>query len=108
MRKYFSATNMVLLLLCLMYLITYVDRVNMSTAGAAMKAGLGLIVSPAVASYIIDLTGLLPFHVTIGLLALSALTAFAMDPEKAFVEDEVMEMEEAVEMPVTVKPLPNR
>jgi MFS family permease len=42
MRKYFSATNMVLLLLCLMYLITYVDRVNISTAGSSMKAELNL------------------------------------------------------------------
>ncbi len=40
MRKYFSATNMVLFLLCLMYLITYVDRVNISTAGAAIKSDL--------------------------------------------------------------------
>lgn len=32
----------VLLLLCLMYFITYVDRVNISTAAAAFKADLGL------------------------------------------------------------------
>lgn len=42
MRKYFSATNLVLLLLCAMYLITYVDRVNISTAGSAMKGELHL------------------------------------------------------------------
>jgi MFS family permease len=42
MRRYFSASNVVLLLLCLMYLITYVDRVNISTAGAGMKSELHL------------------------------------------------------------------
>jgi MFS family permease len=42
MRKYVSATNLVLLLLCAMYLITYVDRVNISTAGGAMKGELHL------------------------------------------------------------------
>lgn len=42
MRKYLSATNGVLFLLCAMYLITYVDRVNISTAAAAMKDELHL------------------------------------------------------------------
>jgi MFS family permease len=42
MRKYLSATNGVLLLLCMMYLITYIDRVNISTAAAAMKGELHL------------------------------------------------------------------
>jgi MFS family permease len=42
MRKYLSATNGVLCLLCAMYLITYVDRVNISTAAAAMKGELNL------------------------------------------------------------------
>jgi hypothetical protein len=30
-----SVSNTVLLIICLMYLILYVDRVNISTAGAA-------------------------------------------------------------------------
>src|SRR6516162_6687995 len=42
MRKYLSATNTVLFLLCVMYLITYVDRVNISTAAGAMKGELHL------------------------------------------------------------------
>src|SRR5437879_1177844 len=37
MRKYFSATNIVLFLLCLMYLITYIDRVNISTAAVDIR-----------------------------------------------------------------------
>jgi MFS family permease len=42
MRKYLSATNAVLFLLCMMYLITYVDRVNISTAAGAMRSELHL------------------------------------------------------------------
>src|SRR5262249_57140303 len=42
MRKYLSATNGVLFLLCMMYLITYIDRVNISTAAGAMKGELHL------------------------------------------------------------------
>jgi len=42
MRKYLSATNAVLFLLCMMYLITYVDRVNISTAAGAMRGELHL------------------------------------------------------------------
>src|SRR6516164_6581088 len=42
MRKYLSATNTVLFLLCAVYLITYVDRVNISTAAGAMKGELHL------------------------------------------------------------------
>ena len=38
----FKATNVVLGLLCLMYLITYVDRVNISTAADAIRRELGL------------------------------------------------------------------
>jgi MFS family permease len=37
-----TAPGMVLFLLCLMYFITYVDRVNVGTAGPAIKAELGL------------------------------------------------------------------
>ena len=37
-----TASGNVLLLLCLMYFITYVDRVNVSTAAAAFKTDLGL------------------------------------------------------------------
>src|SRR5205807_5548137 len=37
-----SVSNQVLLLLCLMYLILYVDRVNISTAAPLIKAELGL------------------------------------------------------------------
>ncbi len=42
MRRYVKATNVVLFLLCLMYLITYVDRVNISTAASAIKTDFGL------------------------------------------------------------------
>src|SRR5262245_25687059 len=41
MRK-FSVSNRVLLIICLMYLILYVDRVNISTAAPLMKADLDL------------------------------------------------------------------
>ncbi len=34
MKKFFRASNVVLLLLCAMYFITYLDRVNVSTAAA--------------------------------------------------------------------------
>jgi MFS family permease len=58
---------------------------GMMNTGSAVAA----IISPVVGGCIIDLTGnwLLPFHVTIGLLALGAVLAFAMHPEKPF-EDE--------------------
>src|SRR4030088_2560260 len=42
MRKYFKATNVVLFLLCMMYLITYIDRVNISTAASVIKSEFGL------------------------------------------------------------------
>ena len=38
----FGASNQVLLILCLMYLILYVDRVNISTAAPLIKAELGV------------------------------------------------------------------
>ncbi|SED31469.1 Sugar phosphate permease [Rhizobiales bacterium GAS191] len=41
MRSYFKPTNMVLLLLCLMYFITYMDRLNISTAGSAIQKEMG-------------------------------------------------------------------
>ena len=37
-----TASGNVLLLLCVMYFVTYMDRVNVSTAAAAFKAELGL------------------------------------------------------------------
>jgi sugar phosphate permease len=42
MRKYLKATNVVLFLLCMMYLITYIDRVNISTAASVIKTEFGL------------------------------------------------------------------
>ena len=41
MRK-FGTSNRILLLLCLMYMILYIDRVNISTAAPFIKANLGL------------------------------------------------------------------
>ncbi|WP_336492672.1 MFS transporter, partial [Methylobacterium nigriterrae] len=38
----FKATDRVLLIICLMYLITYIDRVNIGTAAPAMQKELGL------------------------------------------------------------------
>jgi len=38
----FGASNRILLLLCLMYMILYVDRVNISTAAPLIRANLGL------------------------------------------------------------------
>src|SRR5580704_12294424 len=40
--KVFCATTNVLILICLMYGITYIDRVNVSTASAAFKQELHL------------------------------------------------------------------
>lgn len=42
MRRYFKATNVVLALLCAMYFITYIDRVNVSTAASAIQKELEL------------------------------------------------------------------
>jgi sugar phosphate permease len=41
-RKIFKATNVVLGLLCVMYFITYIDRVNVGTAAGAIQKELGL------------------------------------------------------------------
>ncbi|MGO9831613.1 MAG: MFS transporter [Myxococcaceae bacterium] len=41
-RRLFSAPSNVIFLLCLMYLITYVDRLNMATAGPLIRKELGL------------------------------------------------------------------
>jgi MFS family permease len=38
----FKATNIILLIVCLMYLITYIDRVNIATAAPPMQKDLGL------------------------------------------------------------------
>lgn len=40
--KFFRASNIVLMLLCLMYFITYLDRVNVSTAAAGFARDFGL------------------------------------------------------------------
>lgn len=42
MPKRMSATNSVLFLLCLMYFVTYLDRVNIATAGGVISKDLGL------------------------------------------------------------------
>ncbi len=42
MKKFFRASNVVLLLLCAMYFITYLDRVNVSTAAAGFGKEFGL------------------------------------------------------------------
>jgi len=42
MRTYFKATHVVLALLCVMYFITYVDRVNVSTAASEIQKDFGL------------------------------------------------------------------
>jgi MFS family permease len=42
MRLRFKATHVVLAMLCVMYLITYVDRVNISTAASEIQRELGL------------------------------------------------------------------
>jgi MFS family permease len=41
-RRWLSAPNIVLFLLCLMYMLTYIDRVIVSTAGPAMQDEFGL------------------------------------------------------------------
>jgi hypothetical protein len=41
-RRVFAATNLVLLLLCVMYLLTYIDRVNVSTASNVFEKELNL------------------------------------------------------------------
>ena len=58
------------------------------TASGLMNMGsaFAAIVSPLVAGYVIDLTGnwYLPFLMSMGLLALGAMTAFLMHPERPF------------------------
>ena len=73
-----SSTNSVLVLLCLMYAITYIDRVNVSTAAPALAS----IISPLVAGYVIDKTGNweLPFLGSIGLPLIGSVLAFSMKP----------------------------
>jgi sugar phosphate permease len=60
------------------------------TSAGLMNSGsaLAAIVSPLVAGYVIDVTGnwYLPFLMSMGLLALGAMTAFLMHPEKPFEE----------------------
>ena len=98
--KKVSASRGVLANLCLMYFITYVDRVNVSTAAVAFKQELGFsntqigfvfsafaaIVSPVVAGWIIDTTGNwnLPFVGLMVLMLLGAGMAFAMKPDQPF------------------------
>ncbi len=41
MKKFFRASNVVLLLLCAMYGITYIDRVNVSTAAPGFAKEFG-------------------------------------------------------------------
>ncbi len=60
MRKMFRATNVVLMLLCLMYFITYLDRVNVSTAAAGFgkdfnlnKTEIGFVFSAFAYPYLI-------------------------------------------------------
>jgi len=61
------------------------------TAAGLMNSGsaFAAIVSPLVAGYVIDVTGnwYLPFLMSMGLLALGAMTAFLMHPEKPFEEN---------------------
>ncbi|HET9840168.1 MAG TPA: MFS transporter [Candidatus Angelobacter sp.] len=42
LRRVFSSTNLVLLMVCLMYGLTYIDRINMNTAGPVMQTALHL------------------------------------------------------------------
>jgi sugar phosphate permease len=41
-QRVFSSTNMVLFMICLMYALTYIDRINMNTAGPVMRKDLHL------------------------------------------------------------------
>src|SRR5258706_15789187 len=42
MRLRFKATHVVLAMLCIMYFITYIDRVNIGTAASEIQKALGL------------------------------------------------------------------
>jgi MFS family permease len=60
MKKFFRASNVVLLLLCAMYFITYLDRVNVSTAAAGFakefhlsKTEIGLVFSAFAYPYLV-------------------------------------------------------
>ena len=60
MSKFFRASNVVLLLLCAMYFITYLDRVNVSTAAAGFskefdlsKTQIGLVFSAFAYPYLV-------------------------------------------------------
>ena len=61
------------------------------TASGLMNTGsaFAAIISPLVAGYVIDLTGnrFLPFIITMGLLALGAMTAFLMHPERPLINE---------------------
>src|ERR1700740_1719807 len=45
MERIFSAPNVVLLLVCLMYALTYIDRINVNTAGPVLQKDLHLSTS---------------------------------------------------------------
>ena len=60
MQKRFKATDIVLFLLCMMYFITYIDRVNIGTAAGAIQdefnlsnVQLGLIFSAFAYPYLV-------------------------------------------------------
>ena len=42
MKRIFSSTNLVLLMVCLMYALTYIDRINVATAGPVFQKELHL------------------------------------------------------------------
>lgn len=42
LQKIFSSTNLVLLMVCLMYGLTYIDRINVNTAGPSIQKDLHL------------------------------------------------------------------
>jgi len=41
-RRVFSSTNLVLFMVCLMYGLTYIDRINVNTAGPSIQRDLHL------------------------------------------------------------------
>ncbi|HEX3092442.1 MAG TPA: hypothetical protein VHW72_07460, partial [Candidatus Angelobacter sp.] len=42
LRRIFSSTNLVLFMVCLMYGLTYIDRINVNTAGPSIQRDLHL------------------------------------------------------------------
>ncbi|SRR5258708_3763186 len=108
MRLRFKATHVVLAMLCVMYFITYVDRVNISTAASEIQKELGLtntqlglvfsafaypyllfqVFGGWVAGFVIDATGNwhLPFLMSMALLVLGGFSAFLIHPEQPFDE----------------------